>query len=322
MLKFLFRPYNTLDRDHRIKAKDWTHRDEEHVLIASFCKTLHQSSAASKSPPPPTTTQEADTSTGNESAAISLDDESLEDTLLKELKVKQVSLAGEYDRLARMMTGLRASSTAKVPDPPPPDASTTEESPDQKRTDDPPKKSAALGDLESDLNLASEEAARLKLHTGRIEARIAILVDHNRQLEQRISRLRQLAAHPLPPAFIIHSKESSPSIGGPVSSSPGRTKVVGLNGGYGTLQSKVIRQRLACLEFSHDTEVEAGTVAGGGAVPDDGEGGLAAAESSSSNNDGNSCRSSSLNLSEHEVEDDGPNLRQTRRPPPWPPTTK
>ena len=39
---------------------------------------------------------------------------------------------------------------------------------------------------------ATVEASKLRQHTSRMEARIAILLDHNKQLEARLNRLRRL----------------------------------------------------------------------------------------------------------------------------------
>ena len=45
-------------------------------------------------------------------------------------------------------------------------------------------------------NDGCDEASRLRQHTNRMETRIAILVDHNKQLDSQLKRLRQLVQLP------------------------------------------------------------------------------------------------------------------------------
>ena len=63
----------------------------------------------------------------------------------------------------------------------------------------------------------TDEAARLRQHTNRMETRISILVDHNKQLDVQLKRLRQLVQLP--------DESLDPSSGSK----------------FGTLRSKVVR---------------------------------------------------------------------------------
>jgi hypothetical protein len=47
---------------------------------------------------------------------------------------------------------------------------------------------------------SSDEAAKLRQHTNRMETRISILVDHNKQLDAQLKRLRQLVQLPDDPS--------------------------------------------------------------------------------------------------------------------------
>ena len=68
-------------------------------------------------------------------------------------------------------------------------------------------------------NSSIDEAAKLRQHSNRMETRIAILVDHNKQLESQLGRLRQLVQL------------------------PDEAADVSLNGSkFGTLRSKVVRE--------------------------------------------------------------------------------
>ena len=64
---------------------------------------------------------------------------------------------------------------------------------------------------------STDEALRLRQHTNRMETRISILVDHNKQLESQLKRLRQLVQLP--------EESLDPSSGSK----------------FGTLRSKVVR---------------------------------------------------------------------------------
>ena len=66
-------------------------------------------------------------------------------------------------------------------------------------------------------NESSDEAVKLLQHTNRMETRISILVDHNKQLETQLKRLRQLVQ--LPDDMVEGSGGSK----------------------FGTLRSKVVR---------------------------------------------------------------------------------
>ena len=55
--------------------------------------------------------------------------------------------------------------------------------------------SRTLKDQNSE-NDGSDEASKLRQHTNRMETRIAILVDHNKQLDSQLKRLRQLVQLP------------------------------------------------------------------------------------------------------------------------------
>lgn len=47
------------------------------------------------------------------------------------------------------------------------------------------------------------EAKLLRQHKGRLEARMQILEDHNKQLESQLHRLRQLLEQASPQAFLF-----------------------------------------------------------------------------------------------------------------------
>ncbi|NXJ08762.1 DMD protein, partial [Odontophorus gujanensis] len=64
------------------------------------------------------------------------------------------------------------------------------------------------------------EAKLLRQHKGRLEARMQILEDHNKQLESQLHRLRQLLEQASPQAFSEISPQADAKVNGTTLSSP------------------------------------------------------------------------------------------------------
>jgi hypothetical protein len=121
-------------------------------------------------------------------------------------------------------------------------------------------------------NDGSDEASKLRQHTNRMETRIAILVDHNKQLDSQLKRLRQLVQ--LPDDIADGSCGSR----------------------FGTLRSKVVRATSLQNEKSQEFDSVLALKSNNGHDGSD--------SSSGSSEEIQSSGNSSLNLSEQEEQND------------------
>uniref|UniRef100_A0A803XUG6 Dystrophin n=1 Tax=Meleagris gallopavo TaxID=9103 RepID=A0A803XUG6_MELGA len=140
--------------------------DDEHLLIQHYCQSLNQESPLSQPRSPA-------------QILISLESEERGELerILADLEEENRNLQAEYDRLKQQHDHKGLS-----PLPSPPEMMPV--SPQSPR----------------DAELIAE-AKLLRQHKGRLEARMQILEDHNKQLESQLHRLRQLLEQASPQAF-------------------------------------------------------------------------------------------------------------------------
>ncbi|KAM5221589.1 dystrophin isoform 1-T1 [Ctenodactylus gundi] len=150
--------------------------DDEHLLIQHYCQSLNQDSPLSQPRSPA-------------QILISLESEERGELerILADLEEENRNLQAEYDRLKQQHEHKGLS-----PLPSPPEMMPT--SPQSPR----------------DAELIAE-AKLLRQHKGRLEARMQILEDHNKQLESQLHRLRQLLEQPQAEAKVNGTTMSSPS---------------------------------------------------------------------------------------------------------------
>ncbi|XP_066033087.1 dystrophin isoform X11 [Chamaea fasciata] len=150
--------------------------DDEHLLIQHYCQSLNQESPLSQPRSPA-------------QILISLESEERGELerILADLEEENRNLQAEYDRLKQQHEHKGLS-----PLPSPPEMMPV--SPQSPR----------------DAELIAE-AKLLRQHKGRLEARMQILEDHNKQLESQLHRLRQLLEQPQADAKVNGTALSSPS---------------------------------------------------------------------------------------------------------------
>ncbi|XP_065597609.1 dystrophin isoform X10 [Cyrtonyx montezumae] len=150
--------------------------DDEHLLIQHYCQSLNQESPLSQPRSPA-------------QILISLESEERGELerILADLEEENRNLQAEYDRLKQQHDHKGLS-----PLPSPPEVMPV--SPQSPR----------------DAELIAE-AKLLRQHKGRLEARMQILEDHNKQLESQLHRLRQLLEQPQADAKVNGTTLSSPS---------------------------------------------------------------------------------------------------------------
>ncbi|XP_074076386.1 dystrophin isoform X6 [Macrotis lagotis] len=150
--------------------------DDEHLLIQHYCQSLNQESPLSQPRSPA-------------QILISLESEERGELerILADLEEENRNLQAEYDRLKQQHEHKGLS-----PLPSPPEMMPI--SPQSPR----------------DAELIAE-AKLLRQHKGRLEARMQILEDHNKQLESQLHRLRQLLEQPQAEAKVNGTTVSSPS---------------------------------------------------------------------------------------------------------------
>ncbi|XP_078246599.1 dystrophin isoform X5 [Pogona vitticeps] len=149
--------------------------DDEHLLIQHYCQSLNQESPLSQPRSPA-------------QILISLESEERGELerILADLEEENRNLQAEYDRLKQQHDHKGLS-----PLPSPPEMMPV--SPQSPR----------------DAELIAE-AKLLRQHKGRLEARMQILEDHNKQLESQLHRLRQLLEQPQVDAKVNGTSQSSP----------------------------------------------------------------------------------------------------------------
>nr|XP_005995015.2 PREDICTED: dystrophin isoform X4 [Latimeria chalumnae] len=150
--------------------------DDEHLLIQHYCQSLNQESPLSQPRSPA-------------QILISLENEERGELerILSDLEEENRNLQAEYNRLKQQHDHKGLS-----PLPSPPEMMPI--SPQSPR----------------DAELIAE-AKLLRQHKGRLEARMQILEDHNKQLESQLHRLRQLLEQPQAEAKVNGTTVSSPS---------------------------------------------------------------------------------------------------------------
>ncbi|XP_048719602.2 dystrophin isoform X6 [Caretta caretta] len=150
--------------------------DDEHLLIQHYCQSLNQESPLSQPRSPA-------------QILISLESEERGELerILADLEEENRNLQAEYDRLKQQHDHKGLS-----PLPSPPEMMPI--SPQSPR----------------DAELIAE-AKLLRQHKGRLEARMQILEDHNKQLESQLHRLRQLLEQPQADSKVNGTTLSSPS---------------------------------------------------------------------------------------------------------------
>ncbi|XP_077199074.1 dystrophin isoform X7 [Paroedura picta] len=149
--------------------------DDEHLLIQHYCQSLNQESPLSQPRSPA-------------QILISLESEERGELerILADLEEENRNLQAEYDRLKQQHDHKGLS-----PLPSPPEMMPI--SPQSPR----------------DAELIAE-AKLLRQHKGRLEARMQILEDHNKQLESQLHRLRQLLEQPQVDSKVNGTAQSSP----------------------------------------------------------------------------------------------------------------
>ncbi|XP_043928331.1 dystrophin isoform X3 [Protopterus annectens] len=150
--------------------------DDEHLLIQHYCQSLNQESPLSQPRSPA-------------QILISLESEERGELerILSDLEEENRNLQREYDRLKEQHDN---KGLSPLPSPP----EMVPISPQSPR----------------DAELIAE-AKLLRQHKGRLEARMQILEDHNKQLESQLHRLRQLLEQPQAEAKVNGTTLSSPS---------------------------------------------------------------------------------------------------------------
>nr|XP_054508967.1 dystrophin isoform X5 [Agelaius phoeniceus] len=150
--------------------------DDEHLLIQHYCQSLNQESPLSQPRSPA-------------QILISLESEERGELerILADLEEENRNLQAEYERLKQQH---EHKGLSPLPSPP----EMLPVSPQSPR----------------DAELIAE-AKLLRQHKGRLEARMQILEDHNKQLESQLHRLRQLLEQPQADAKVNGTTLSSPS---------------------------------------------------------------------------------------------------------------
>ena len=189
-------------------SKDWN-LDDEHILIANFCQALQNNSTA------------LGYNQYNSDVAMQLERDVDLEQVLYQLNIQNVRLTQEYEHLSKEAENMDLQEAEEVTN-----ADVIANGAGENNIN------GGEGTSKEDLrhnkhgsyagssemnNDSNEDAAKLRQHTNRMETRISILVDHNKQLEVQLKRLRQLVQLP--------DEAMDPS---------GGSK-------FGTLRSKVVR---------------------------------------------------------------------------------
>ncbi|XP_075708850.1 dystrophin isoform X1 [Rhinoderma darwinii] len=150
--------------------------DDEHLLIQHYCQSLNQESPLSQPQSPA-------------QILISLESEERGELerILADLEEENRNLQSEYDRLKEQHDHKGLSPLPS-----------------------PPEMMPASPQSPRDAELIAE-AKLLRQHKGRLEARMQILEDHNKQLESQLHRLRQLLEQPQAEAKVNGTTFSSPT---------------------------------------------------------------------------------------------------------------
>ncbi|XP_017140997.1 dystrophin, isoforms A/C/F/G/H isoform X9 [Drosophila miranda] len=143
--------------------------DDEHQLIAQYCQALPGTSNGSSAPKSPVQVM----------AAMDAEQREELEAIIRDLEEENANLQAEYQQLCTKQqsgtpddtNGMQHSSSSSM--------------------------SGGLGGGQGEQGQdMMAEAQLLRQHKGRLEARMRILEDHNRQLEAQLQRLRQLLDEP------------------------------------------------------------------------------------------------------------------------------
>ncbi|PAA75417.1 hypothetical protein BOX15_Mlig025191g1 [Macrostomum lignano] len=135
--------------------------DDEHALIAAYAGTLRQRRSSAGGCSGYATAAAAATAAARQQMQL-LEDENRR-------------LQAEYEQLKNSTTSSSACIVSRAPPPPPPQLPPVSPAP-----------LASAGDG------GAAEARMLRAHKGRLEARMSLLEEHNRQLEGQLARLRRM----------------------------------------------------------------------------------------------------------------------------------
>ncbi|KAK2162353.1 hypothetical protein LSH36_100g10023 [Paralvinella palmiformis] len=157
--------------------------DDEHQLIAQYCQSLHGDGSSHSLRSPMQIMMAVDGDQRNEL-----------ESMIKDLEDENRNLQAEYDRLRQAHKDHVGAASSTLTD-----------------------------DSDGDVNYDAEmirEAKLLRQHKGRLEARMQILEDHNRQLEAQLDRLRQLLDQSdFEPRLVMMTSSQAASPGTSVTSS-------------------------------------------------------------------------------------------------------
>lgn len=134
--------------------------DEEHQLIAQYCSTLPTNAPTNNGGPK---------SPLQVMAAVDAEQRKELEEIIQELEEENQTLQAEYERLRAKQTPITTPDDSQ---------------------------NASINNASGTGQDLMAEAKLLRQHKGRLEARMQILEDHNRQLEAQLMRLRQLVDEP------------------------------------------------------------------------------------------------------------------------------
>lgn len=138
--------------------------DDEHQLIAQYCQTLPNNNSNGGGPKSPLQVM----------AAVDAEQREELEAIIQDLEEENATLQAEYERLRSKQTPITTP-------------------------DDAAQNLCIGGNVSGGAGNGQDlmaEAKLLRQHKGRLEARMQILEDHNRQLEAQLMRLRQLVDEP------------------------------------------------------------------------------------------------------------------------------
>ena len=161
--------------------------DDEHLLIANFCQALQNNSSG------------FGFNLYNSDAAMQLGRDVDLEQVLYQLNIQNVRLTQEYEHLSKEAENLDFQASDEIQNT---DKVSNVDENNVNGGEDRSKEIVQLNNhgsysQSSEMNNdTNEDAAKLRQHTSRMETRISILVDHNKQLEVQLKRLRQLVQLP------------------------------------------------------------------------------------------------------------------------------
>lgn len=141
--------------------------DDEHQLIAQYCQTLPNNNGSNGGGPK---------SPLQVMAAVDAEQREELEAIIQDLEEENATLQAEYERLRSKQTPITT--------------------PDDIAQNASIGNAGGVGGAGGQSQDLMAEAKLLRQHKGRLEARMQILEDHNRQLEAQLMRLRQLVDEP------------------------------------------------------------------------------------------------------------------------------